>query len=73
MPDTQRRHVCIVGAGVSGLRCAGVLISHGFQVTILEARNRLGGRVNGPSSTGISNTLLIYCRFASQTNLDTQL
>ncbi|KAJ4501308.1 hypothetical protein C8R41DRAFT_892491 [Lentinula lateritia] len=45
MPDTQRRHVCIVGAGVSGLRCAGVLISHGFQVTILEARNRLGGRI----------------------------
>ncbi|KAJ3890784.1 hypothetical protein GG344DRAFT_48754 [Lentinula edodes] len=73
MPDTQRRHVCIVGAGVSGLRCAGVLISHGFQVTVLEARNRLGGRVNGPSSTRISITLLIYCRFASQTNLDTQL
>jgi NADPH-dependent 2,4-dienoyl-CoA reductase/sulfur reductase-like enzyme len=35
----------IVGAGFAGLRCADVLTRHGFQVTILEARNRLGGRV----------------------------
>jgi len=40
-----KRHVCIVGAGVSGLRCADVLLSHGFKVTILEARDRIGGRV----------------------------
>ncbi|KAF8861745.1 FAD/NAD(P)-binding domain-containing protein [Acephala macrosclerotiorum] len=38
-------HVGIVGAGVSGLRCAEVLLNHGFQVTILEARDRIGGRV----------------------------
>ncbi|KAK6082165.1 flavin containing amine oxidoreductase [Seiridium cupressi] len=38
-------HVCIVGAGVSGLRCADILLSHGFKVTILEARERIGGRV----------------------------
>ncbi|KAK0613357.1 hypothetical protein B0T14DRAFT_485006 [Immersiella caudata] len=38
-------HVCIVGAGISGLRCADVLLSHGFQVTILEARDRIGGRI----------------------------
>lgn len=37
--------VCIVGAGVAGLRCADVLLSHGFDVTILEARDRIGGRV----------------------------
>jgi phytoene dehydrogenase-like protein len=37
--------VCIVGAGISGLRCADVLISNGFKVTILEARDRIGGRV----------------------------
>ena len=45
-PDAVREpHVCIVGAGISGLRCADVLLSHGFKVTILEARDRIGGRV----------------------------
>ncbi|KAI0839965.1 FAD/NAD(P)-binding domain-containing protein [Hypoxylon sp. FL0890] len=38
-------HVGIVGAGVSGLRCAEILLSHGYKVTILEARNRIGGRI----------------------------
>jgi NADPH-dependent 2,4-dienoyl-CoA reductase/sulfur reductase-like enzyme len=38
-------HVGIVGAGVAGLRCADVLLQHGVKVTILEGRNRVGGRV----------------------------
>ncbi|KUJ06995.1 amine oxidase [Mollisia scopiformis] len=38
-------HIGIVGAGVSGLRCAEILLNHGFQVTILEARDRIGGRI----------------------------
>jgi monoamine oxidase len=37
--------VGIIGAGFAGLRCADILLQHGFKVTILEARNRLGGRV----------------------------
>ena len=37
--------VGIVGAGFAGLRCADILLQHGFKVTILEARDRLGGRV----------------------------
>ncbi|KAM7185052.1 hypothetical protein V8F20_011958 [Naviculisporaceae sp. PSN 640] len=40
-----KKHVCIVGAGISGLRCADVLLAHGFEVTILEARDRIGGRI----------------------------
>jgi len=39
-------HVCVIGAGVAGLRCADVLIQHGVKVTVLEARNRVGGRVS---------------------------
>lgn len=39
-------HVCVVGAGVAGLRCADVLLQHGAKVTILEGRDRVGGRVN---------------------------
>ncbi len=38
-------HVCIIGAGVSGLRCATVLLEHSYDVTIIEARSRVGGRV----------------------------
>ena len=39
-------HVCIVGAGVAGLRCANLLMQHGAKVTILEGRDRVGGRVS---------------------------
>ncbi len=42
----EKLHVGVIGAGVSGLRCADVLLSHGFRVTILEARSRIGGRVS---------------------------
>jgi NADPH-dependent glutamate synthase beta subunit-like oxidoreductase len=38
--------VGIVGAGLAGLRCAEILISEGVEVTILEARDRIGGRVS---------------------------
>lgn len=38
-------HVGIVGSGISGLRCADILIQNGARVTILEARDRIGGRV----------------------------
>ena len=43
--------VCVVGAGLAGLRCAEVLIEMGVMVTILEARDRLGGRVGYPPIT----------------------
>ncbi|KAF2470128.1 amine oxidase [Lindgomyces ingoldianus] len=38
-------HVCVVGAGVAGLRCADILLQHGVKVTILEGRDRVGGRL----------------------------
>jgi monoamine oxidase len=37
--------VVIVGAGLAGLACARRLKQLGFQVTVYEARDRLGGRV----------------------------
>ncbi|KZL68581.1 flavin containing amine oxidoreductase [Colletotrichum incanum] len=40
-----RPHVAIIGAGLAGLRCADILIQHGLLVTIIEGRERLGGRM----------------------------
>ena len=38
-------HICVVGAGPAGLRCATVLLEQGYEVTLVEARDRFGGRV----------------------------
>lgn len=45
-------NVAIIGAGVSGLRCADVLIRSGANVTVYEARNRVGGRLHQQNSGG---------------------
>lgn len=39
--------VGVIGAGISGLQSAQVLLQNGFHVTVLEARDRIGGRVSG--------------------------
>ncbi len=39
-------HVIVVGAGLAGLVAAYELEQQGWQVTVLEARERVGGRVN---------------------------
>ena len=41
------RHVdtLVVGAGLAGLRCATDLATAGRDVVVLEARDRVGGRV----------------------------
>lgn len=39
-------HVIIVGAGAAGLTVARLLRGHGIETTVLEARDRIGGRVD---------------------------
>jgi monoamine oxidase len=39
------RRVVVVGAGFGGLACAHELLSAGYDVTLVEARGRVGGRV----------------------------
>lgn len=44
-PKKSDKEVMIVGAGPAGLECARALGQRGYQVTLLEARKELGGRV----------------------------
>jgi monoamine oxidase len=41
----QKKKVVIIGAGFAGLSAANKLVQNGYDVTVLEARNRIGGRV----------------------------
>jgi monoamine oxidase len=46
MPRVGRgRRVVVIGAGFAGLACAYELQSAGYKVTVLDSRNRVGGRV----------------------------
>ena len=45
VPPPASRRVIVIGAGLAGLACAERLVLRGCQVTILEATNRVGGRV----------------------------
>jgi squalene-associated FAD-dependent desaturase len=45
-PKPPPPHVIIVGGGLAGLACAAGLVGRGLQITLLEARPRLGGRAS---------------------------
>ncbi|MEM7453789.1 MAG: FAD-dependent oxidoreductase [Planctomycetota bacterium] len=49
----NRKHVVVIGAGASGLKAARDLRQAGFRVTVLEARNRIGGRVHTDWTMGV--------------------
>lgn len=42
---TNQKNILIIGAGVSGISAAHRLSSKGHNITILEGRNRIGGRI----------------------------
>ncbi|HSG15375.1 MAG TPA: NAD(P)/FAD-dependent oxidoreductase [Anaerolineae bacterium] len=56
MMTTMKVQTAVVGAGFAGLAAAYELSSQGFEVTVLEARQRIGGRV---WSTNLPNGALV--------------
>ncbi len=49
----QGRSVLVVGAGIAGLAAARDLADQGFVVTVLEGRDRIGGRIWTDRSLGV--------------------
>lgn len=50
--QSQQRKVLIIGAGIAGLAAAQELQQNGFKVTVLEGRDRIGGRIYTDRSLG---------------------
>lgn len=53
--DSQQRpapSVIVIGAGISGIAAARILHDASFKVTLLESRDRLGGRIHTDYSFG---------------------
>ena len=51
-PRSEQTDVCVVGAGLAGLTAARLLQRAGHTVVVLEARDRVGGRVWTTTSVG---------------------
>ena len=50
----KKKDVIIIGAGAAGLMAAYLLVKAGRTITILEARNRTGGRIHTINNEGFS-------------------
>jgi squalene-associated FAD-dependent desaturase len=53
----SRPNVIVVGGGLAGLAAATALAPRGFQITVLESRNRLGGRAGSFTDSASGQTI----------------
>ncbi|MFB9311197.1 hypothetical protein BJY17_002987 [Agromyces hippuratus] len=54
---TAGERVAVIGAGLAGLTAARELVDAGFEVVVLEARDRLGGRIHSTDAPGFDTTV----------------
>src|SRR5574341_455165 len=50
--DPKKHEVIVIGAGIAGLEAANELHSEGVDVVVLEAQDRIGGRIWTDNSSG---------------------
>ncbi|MEU3209254.1 FAD-dependent oxidoreductase, partial [Streptomyces cyaneofuscatus] len=51
--DPPARHVVVIGGGIAGLAAAHRLVATGLRVTLLEATDRLGGKLMTGEVAGV--------------------
>lgn len=51
--DTPARHVVVIGGGIAGLAAAHRLLGAGVRVTLLEATDRVGGKLHAGEIEGV--------------------
>jgi squalene-associated FAD-dependent desaturase len=71
-PPRGRPRVLVIGGGLAGLAAASALAPRGYRVTLLESRNRLGGRA-GSFTDAATGQLVDACQHVSMgccTNFD---
>ncbi|MBV9436453.1 MAG: FAD-dependent oxidoreductase, partial [Acidobacteria bacterium] len=61
--DALRPDVLIIGAGAAGLAAAARLSQAGLRVSIVEARDRIGGRVLTKHPPGLSSAVELGAEF----------
>jgi squalene-associated FAD-dependent desaturase len=64
LPSAVKRSVLVVGGGLAGLAAAAALAPRGFRVTVLESRQRLGGRA-GSFTDPATGQLIDACQHVS--------
>jgi monoamine oxidase len=69
--ERERRDVVIVGAGAAGLACARELAAQGVRSLLLEARDRLGGRIHTLRVPGLTLPLELGAEFVHGLPADT--
>ena len=65
--------VAVIGAGLAGLTAARELADAGFEVTVLEARDRVGGRVSSRDASGFDEPIELGAMFVTDPELRTAL
>jgi polyamine oxidase len=71
--DAPKERIVVVGAGMAGLAAARRLADAGMDITVLEARDRIGGRMWTDTSLGVPIDLGAAWIHGTENNPLTQL
>src|SRR5258708_1292710 len=64
--NMEKRSCIVIGAGLSGLAAAYALAKEGWKVTVLDARDRIGGRVFTHRFEGCKAASHLYCELGGE-------